>query len=185
MVTAQDLKTEAFAYCEWTGGQCDSATRSARPTWQGQDTTVGEDKSIRLPHHTGRNEVFMSVSTSTLVMFRLSLSLSLFLLLLGHPWNASFHFSFLILRHSVGFLARGISLSQGCYVQKHRINSDIHPCLEWDSNPRSQCLSERRQSCQLNRRTKGDKMYKWLPVKSGTLYYLYECKNFQNMFLVI
>jgi hypothetical protein len=27
---------------------------------------------------------------------------------------------------------------------KHRINLDIHPCLMWDSNPRSQCLSGRR-----------------------------------------
>jgi hypothetical protein len=28
---------------------------------------------------------------------------------------------------------------------KHRINAHRHPCLEWDSNPRSQCSSERRQ----------------------------------------
>jgi hypothetical protein len=28
---------------------------------------------------------------------------------------------------------------------KHRINAHRHPCLEWDSNPRSQLSSERRQ----------------------------------------
>jgi hypothetical protein len=26
---------------------------------------------------------------------------------------------------------------------KHRINAHVHPCLEWDSNPRSHCSSER------------------------------------------
>jgi hypothetical protein len=79
--------------------------------------------------------------------FLLSLS---FLLLplwsIGHSWNASFHFSFLILRQSVGLLGRGISSSQGRYLQhRHGINADKHPCVEWDSNPRSQRSSERRQ----------------------------------------
>jgi hypothetical protein len=27
----------------------------------------------------------------------------------------------------------------------HRINAHIHPCLEWDSNPRSQCSCGRRR----------------------------------------
>jgi hypothetical protein len=27
--------------------------------------------------------------------------------------------------------------------QKHRINAGKHPCLEWDSNPRPQCLKGR------------------------------------------
>jgi hypothetical protein len=43
---------------------------------------------------------------------------------------------------SVGLLGRGISPSQGLYLyreqRKHRINAHKHPCLEWDSNPRSQ-----------------------------------------------
>jgi hypothetical protein len=44
----------------------------------------------------------------------------------GHPGNASFHFSFLNLRESVGLLGRGISPSQGRYLHtgQHR-----HPCL--------------------------------------------------------
>jgi hypothetical protein len=50
---------------------------------------------------------------------------------------------------SVGLLGREISPSQGRYLHtghhKHRINTHRHPCLKWDSNPRSQCLSGRRQ----------------------------------------
>jgi hypothetical protein len=38
---------------------------------------------------------------------------------------------------------------------KHRRNADRHRCLEWDSNPRSQCLNGRRQhgiiTCLLSR----------------------------------
>jgi hypothetical protein len=45
---------------------------------------------------------------------------------IGHQWNASFHFSFLIRRQSVGLLGRGISPSQGRYLYKHRINTNIH-----------------------------------------------------------
>jgi hypothetical protein len=56
------------------------------------------------------------------------ISLSLFLLLplwiTENPWNALFHFSFLILRQSVLLLGRGISPSQGPYLNtlqhKHR-----------------------------------------------------------------
>jgi hypothetical protein len=32
----------------------------------------------------------------------------------------------------------GISRSKGCYLHKHRINTHRYPCLEWNSNPRSQ-----------------------------------------------
>jgi hypothetical protein len=39
--------------------------------------------------------------------------------------------------------------SQGRYLHtgqhRQRINADKYPCLKWDSNPRSQCLSERTQ----------------------------------------
>jgi hypothetical protein len=50
---------------------------------------------------------------------------------------------------SVGLLGRGISPLQGRYLHteqpKHRINAHRHPCLKWDSNPRSRCFSGRRQ----------------------------------------
>jgi hypothetical protein len=42
-----------------------------------------------------------------------------------------FHFSFLIL-DSVGLLGWGISPTQDRYLQKQRINTDKHSCLEWD-----------------------------------------------------
>jgi hypothetical protein len=37
---------------------------------------------------------------------------------IGHPWNVMFHFSFLVLRVSVGLLGRGISSSQGRYLHR-------------------------------------------------------------------
>jgi hypothetical protein len=50
---------------------------------------------------------------------------------------------------TVGLLGRGISLSQGRYIHtgkhKNSINAHRHPCLDCDSNPRSQCLSGRKQ----------------------------------------
>jgi hypothetical protein len=54
-----------------------------------------------------------------------------------------------IFTQPVGLLGRGISPLQGGNLgtgqNKHRINAHKHPCLKWDSNPRSQCLSGRRQ----------------------------------------
>jgi hypothetical protein len=50
---------------------------------------------------------------------------------------------------SVGLLVRGISPSQDRYLRtgqhKHRINTHIHPCLEWDLIRRPQCSSGRRR----------------------------------------
>jgi hypothetical protein len=50
---------------------------------------------------------------------------------------------------SVRLPRRGISPPQGRYLHtwqhKHRINANRHSCLKWDWNPRSKCLSERRQ----------------------------------------
>jgi hypothetical protein len=50
---------------------------------------------------------------------------------------------------SVGLLGRGIGPTQGFYLHKTtkhtQKNADIRPCLEWVSNPRSQCLSGQRQ----------------------------------------
>jgi hypothetical protein len=37
---------------------------------------------------------------------------------IGHPWNVSFHFSFLIINQSVGLLGRGISPSHGRYLHR-------------------------------------------------------------------
>jgi hypothetical protein len=40
-------------------------------------------------------------------------------------------------------LSRGINISQSWYLpgqHKYRMKADTHPCLEWDSNPRSLCL---------------------------------------------
>jgi hypothetical protein len=63
------------------------------------------------------------------------------------PWPI---FQFLdLFTRSVGLLGRGISPSQGRYLNtrqhKHRTNAHRHPCLKWDSNPLSQCLNGRRQ----------------------------------------
>jgi hypothetical protein len=75
-----------------------------------------------------------------------TLSLSLMLLpLFEHrpPVKRFISLQFLTLGQSVGLLGREISPSQGRYLHKHRINVDKHPCLEWDSNPRSQWSSGR------------------------------------------
>jgi hypothetical protein len=47
----------------------------------------------------------------------------------------------------VELLWREISPSQGRYLHsgQHKQNKRKHPCLEWDSNPRSQCSSGRRR----------------------------------------
>jgi hypothetical protein len=65
----------------------------------------------------------------------------------GHPWNASFHFSFLILHSRQDSLDGGSARRKAStYTRqhKHRINAHRHPYLEWDSNPRFQCSSGRR-----------------------------------------
>jgi hypothetical protein len=56
--------------------------------------------------------------------------------------RASSHVRFLeLFRHMVGLLGRVISPSQGLFLHRttqHRKTRDKHPCLERDSNPRSQ-----------------------------------------------
>jgi hypothetical protein len=64
----------------------------------------------------------------------------------GHPWNASFHFSFLNLNCRLETLDGGSARRKTAIYtgqHKHRINAGKHPCLECDSNPWSQCSSER------------------------------------------
>jgi hypothetical protein len=51
-----------------------------------------------------------------------------------------FFSSVIFFTQTVGLLGRVISPSQGRYLHKHR-----HQCLEWDSNPRFQHSSEKRQ----------------------------------------
>jgi hypothetical protein len=83
-------------------------------------------------------------TTVSLHIFSNSLFSLFFLLLrlwsIGHPWNALFHFSFLILREPVGLLGWGMGPSNGRCLHKRRINAHMHPCLECDSNPRSPVL---------------------------------------------
>jgi hypothetical protein len=51
---------------------------------------------------------------------------------------------FLKLRHSIENLGRVISTSKGRYLTQTQ-NKHRHPCLDKDSNPRSQRSSEQRQ----------------------------------------
>jgi hypothetical protein len=53
-------------------------------------------------------------------------------------------FSFLIYTQSVGLFGQVISPLQGRYLHKEQ-NAHRHPCLEWDSTPRSQCSNKRRR----------------------------------------
>jgi hypothetical protein len=47
-------------------------------------------------------------------------------------------FSFVMYTQSAGLLGWGISPSQGRFLQKEQTHR--HPCLEWNSNTRSQCF---------------------------------------------
>jgi hypothetical protein len=64
-------------------------------------------------------------------------------------WNLAAFSDSYFFTQSVGLLGQGIRPSQGRYLHtgqhKHRITAHTHPFLKWDSNPRSQCLSGRRQ----------------------------------------
>jgi hypothetical protein len=84
----------------------------------------------------------------------LSSSLCSFLHLFIHQWLYSLFlgpglfFSYVIFfTQAAGLLARVISPSQGRYLhtgkQTQNKRTHRHPCLEWDSNPRSQRSSER------------------------------------------
>jgi hypothetical protein len=63
------------------------------------------------------------------------------------PWNSPSHLGLLDLRHSIGLLGRVISSSQSLYLHtnKRAHTNTKHLCPVWDSNPRSQLPSERRQ----------------------------------------
>jgi hypothetical protein len=91
-------------------------------------------RSVWLNYDWKKSALFVSLHLSDLWLYSPLLDLGRF-------------FSFLIYTQSVGFLGRGCSPSQGRCLHteqhKHKINAPRHPCLEWDSNPRSQCLSGR------------------------------------------
>jgi hypothetical protein len=75
---------------------------------------------------TTQNGVF---SISWFTVHGISLSLSFLLVPLwsmGHPWNALFHFSFLITTQSVGLLGWRTSSSQSCYL--HRTTQTQNRC---------------------------------------------------------
>jgi hypothetical protein len=80
------------------------------------------------------------INNSTLGHRFNSIYLSIYLWLYS-PCESWRLFEFLIHTQPVELLGRGISPSQGRYLHtepyKHRINAHRHPCLEWDSNPRS------------------------------------------------
>jgi hypothetical protein len=57
------------------------------------------------------------------------------------PWPPPYRRFLELFRHKVGLLGRVISPSLGFYLHRttrHRKTRDKHPCLERDSNPRSQ-----------------------------------------------
>jgi hypothetical protein len=92
--------------------------------------------------------IYLSVCLSIYLSIYLSICLSMALQPFVGPWPL---FLFLdLFMQSVGLLGQGMNPSQCRYLRtgqhKHRINPHRHPCLKWDSNPRSQCLSGWRHS---------------------------------------
>jgi hypothetical protein len=69
----------------------------------------------------------------------------------------------------VWLLGWGISPTQGLYLHTgqhmHRKNADTHPCLEWDSSPRSQCSNGRRQYVPHTARPLGSAVKEHWPIK--------------------
>jgi hypothetical protein len=92
-------------------------------------------------------------------------------------------FSFVMLfTQTVGLLGRGISpdsrpLSTERTTQTQNIRTHIHPCLELDSNPRSQYSSQRRSSC-FRPRVHCDRPCSFRPCSSSPAQYYCEIKLF-------
>jgi hypothetical protein len=83
--------------------------------------------------------IYLSIYPSIYLSIHLSIYLSIYgctvlLLDLGR------FSSFFIYTQSAGLLA-----SRHIHTGQHKNRINAHPCLEWDSNPRSQSSSERRQ----------------------------------------
>jgi hypothetical protein len=121
-------------------GICSYNDRPHRARWQLQNIRQGSALLLHLSW-----QVFCTCNDCTPIY------LSIFIPIaptwsIVHPRNASFHFSSLILDNRQDFLdrqsaRRKAATNTGQY--KHRINANKHPCLEWDSNPRSQHSSGR------------------------------------------
>jgi hypothetical protein len=63
-----------------------------------------------------------------------------------HPWNALFHFSFLILRQSVGLPGRGICPSQGHYLHSNTNTEKAQISMPWVGFEHTISVSERAKS---------------------------------------
>jgi hypothetical protein len=90
-----------------------------------------------------------SLAANSHSMIDLSIYLSIYLWLYSPLLGLGGFFSLFIFYTAGRAPWMGISLSRGRYLHtgryKHRINAHGYPCLERDSNPRSQRSSERRQ----------------------------------------
>jgi hypothetical protein len=85
---------------------------------------------------------------------------------LQSPWTLA------IYTQSVGLLGRG-DQPVASLLTTHRINSRRHLCLEWDSNPRSQCSSGRRRFMPQTKRPLWSAWYLYCrtKIRSTTLRY--------------
>jgi hypothetical protein len=90
--------------------------------------------------------IYLCIYLSFYLSIHLSIYLSIYLWLYFVGPRPLFQFLDLFIQ-SVGLLGLVISPSQGLHTKQHKhgINAHRHPCLKWDSNPQSQCLSRRRK----------------------------------------
>jgi hypothetical protein len=119
----------------WKDTKQPSTTVCASPSWN------NPERGTQIPSNFTSN-YYLSIYLSICLYISIYGSTALCWALAAFSVSWSF-------TQSVGLLERGISPSQGHYLHteqhKHRRNAHRHPCLEWDSNPRSQCSSGRRR----------------------------------------
>jgi hypothetical protein len=89
---------------------------------------------------------------------------------IGHPWNAFFHFSFLILRQPVGLLGRGISPSQGRYLHRTTQTQNTQTSMPWVGFEPTIPVLERAKTVLL--RLHGSKWFHLIINTSDGLYFL-------------
>jgi hypothetical protein len=117
--------------CEWTVSIMQVQIEKFKATFKRSVYLPPKNEAKKITRRSRKRTTFLIVTRSA-DSADLSLSLSCCPPLWGieHPWNALFHFSFLILRRSVGLLGWGISPSQGYYLYKHRQTS--MPWMEFE-----------------------------------------------------